>query len=116
MATYAQMTKQLGDVWVDALKRAEDSVTTAARTRPTVSAARRTRVFGQELPTMREVVEANYELAERLLKAQKHYALRAIEVAFPEPAKPVAAATHARRPAARKTRRARSSRTPAAPA
>ena len=54
---------------------------------------------------MREVVESNFELAERVLKAQKHYALKAVEVAFPETAKAApAAATHARRPAARKTR------------
>ena len=117
MATYAQVTKQLGDLWVDALKRAEDSVATAAKARPTMREARPVRLLGQEIPTMREVVEANFELAERVLKAQKHYALKTVEAAFPEAVKSApAAASHARRPAARKTRSRSRSRARAVPA
>ena len=100
MATYSQVTKQVGDLWVDALKRAEDAVTTASRTQsPSFrsGSAPRSQTLGQ-LPTLREVVEANFELAERVLHAQKKYVLKAVESAFPE----AKASGHPKKPAARK--------------
>jgi hypothetical protein len=88
MASYSDVTKQIGDLWVDAIKRAEDAVTQVARTRPATAAraAAPRSAFGRELPSLREVIEANFELAERLLRAQKEYALRALESAVPESA------------------------------
>jgi hypothetical protein len=99
-STYSQVTKQVGDLWVDALKRAEDAVTTSSRTQPSAfrpMSAPRSQTLGQ-LPTLREVVEANFELAERVLHAQKKYMLKAVEAAFPAPK----TSAHPKKPAARK--------------
>jgi hypothetical protein len=119
MATYTQVTKQFGDLWVDALKRAEEAVASAAKTRQTQPRRPiRQTTLSRELPTLHEVVEANFDLAERVLKAQKHYALKAIEAAFPEAAKPAAKA-HAepRKPAPRRKTTRRTTRpTPQVPA
>jgi hypothetical protein len=98
--TYSQVTKQVGDLWVDALKRAEEAVSTASRTRSPAlrpTSVPRSQTLGQ-LPTLHEVVEANFELAERVLHAQKRYVLKAVEAAFPE----AKAAAHPKKPAARK--------------
>jgi hypothetical protein len=115
MSTYSQATKQLGDLWVDALKRAEEAVSTAAKSRPqaTLRPAATVRRTGlrQELPSLHEVVQANFELAERVLKAQKHYALKAIEAAFPESAKPAKAHHEPRKPAAPRRKRTTRART-----
>jgi hypothetical protein len=112
MSQYSQATKQLGDLWVDALKRAEETVSTAAKSRTQAThrpAPVRRTGLRQELPSLHEVVQANFELAERVLKAQKHYALKAIEAAFPESA--TSARAHEPRKAATPRKRTTRART-----
>ena len=98
MATYAQFTHQLGTVLLEAARPVQDAVVQAlstleglagkvpglpeAATRPLVD-----HLGGLPgLPSARDVVSANFDLAERLLAAQRIFALRLVN-APAEPAR-----------------------------
>ncbi|CCH78581.1 hypothetical protein BN12_3000002 [Nostocoides japonicum T1-X7] len=89
MTSYQEITQQIGDQWVAALKRAEDTVSMVAdgiqqtRDRIDVPAsdafAKLSESFQEGLPKPSEIVEANFELTNRLLAAQRDLTLRLIE-------------------------------------
>jgi DNA end-binding protein Ku len=94
MTSYSEWTKQVGDAWVAALKRAEDAieaVSTGARESaakvnlPPVQVpeqiSRLNEAMADRLPKPAEIVEANFELTSRLLEAQRELTLRLIESA-----------------------------------
>ena len=76
MASYTEMTQKVGDQLIDALKRVEDagasmtsSLSEALPDAPSLPGADR-------LPSPTEIITANFALFERLLQAQKDFALR----------------------------------------
>lgn len=111
MTTYAEVTTKIADQWVAAFKGAEESVikwvegaqkATAKFDIPTFpvpeQVAKLNETFTEQLPKPSEIVQANFELATRLLAAQRDLAIRLLEVsASTEDAEPKAA------PAAKKT-------------
>ena len=98
MATYAQLTHQLGTALLEVARPVQDAVVQAfatleglagkvpglpeASTRPLVDHLQAL----PGLPSAREVVNANFDLAERLLAAQRTLALRLVN-ASAEPAR-----------------------------
>lgn len=89
MPSYADITRQIGDQWVAALKKAEDTVATVtngAQDRlskidlPQVPVPGQVSRLGESvvdrLPRPSEILEANFELTERLLAAHKALALK----------------------------------------
>jgi hypothetical protein len=104
VTTYSEWTKQVGDAWVAALKRAEDGIGTvstgvrrsAARVDlPPVQVpeqfSRLSEAMSGRLPKPAEIVEANFELTTRLLEAQRELTLKLLESATPEPGRTAAA-------------------------
>lgn len=104
MTTYSEWTKQVGDAWVAALKRAEDAIG-AVSTGVRESAAkvdlspvqvpeqfsRLSEAMSDRLPNPAEIVEANFELTTRLLEAQRELTLKLLESATPEAGRTAAA-------------------------
>lgn len=98
MATYAQFTHQLGTTLLEAARPVQDAVVQAlaaleglAGKVPGLPEASARPVVGHlqglpGLPSAREVVNANFDLAERLLAAQRTFALRLVN-ASAEPAR-----------------------------
>ena len=99
MPSYTEVTQQIGDQWVSALDSAQDVVSAYAagaqnvrkidygRTVPEpvakFNAAIRERLdeaIGERLPKPSEIVEANFELAQRLMAAQRDLTLRLLEL------------------------------------
>lgn len=96
MSTYSEWTRQVGDQWVAALKRAEDAITaastnlkeaTAKVNLPPVQVPEQISKFNEavaeRLPKPEEVVEANFELTTRLLAAQRELTLKLLEAGTP---------------------------------
>ena len=92
MTTYSEWTKQVGDAWVAALKRAEDAVesvstsmreSTAKMNLPPVQVpeqvSKLNEAVGEKLPKPSEIVEANFELTSRLLAAQRELTLKLLD-------------------------------------
>jgi hypothetical protein len=86
MTTYAEITKQLGDQWIEGIKKAEealtklaDNVTDAASNLPQVptpeALTRFNEAVAERLPNPREVIEANFDLTQRLLAAHRDFSL-----------------------------------------
>ena len=98
MATYAQLTHQLGTAVLEAARPVQDAVVQALATLeglagkvPGLPEASARPVADHlqglpGLPSAREVVSANFDLAERLLAAQRTFALRLVS-ASAEPAR-----------------------------
>ena len=93
MPTYQEIAKQIGDQWVGAIKQVEETLVQYAENAqnaaptfetpdiPTPEAvAQFTESISQQLPKPLEVVQANFELTERLLHAQRDLTLRLLEV------------------------------------
>jgi hypothetical protein len=93
MTTYSDQTKQIGDQWVAAIKRAEDAVTFASRQLAEATAkvdvpvvalpgqiTEITEAVTGNLPNPSEILEANFEFTTRLLAAQREFALQVLEL------------------------------------
>jgi hypothetical protein len=92
VTTYQEITRKVGDRWVAALKAAEDSIVELAASLedvrgkvelpdvPRPEALSRLKALSERLPKPSEVVEANFELTNRLLTAQRDLTLRLLEV------------------------------------
>jgi len=89
MTTYQDFTRQIGDQWVAALERAQETVTTVSQNVqeavakidvPPVPVPEKVTQFNEsvaeKLPKPSEILRANYELTERLLGAQNELALK----------------------------------------
>ena len=94
MPTYQDFTRQIGDQWVAALKRAEETVTTVSQNvqnavakidLPQVPVPEKLTQFNEsvaeKLPKPTEILQANFELTERLLGAQNELALKLLAAA-----------------------------------
>ena len=89
MSSYAQLTEQFGTRLLDAVKPAADVVARAVETVDGLLAqlpSLPTLPLTDRLPSRQEVVVANFDLAERLLAAQRDFALRLVHVS-PESAR-----------------------------
>lgn len=97
MTNYQDITRQIGDQWVAALKRAEDAVGTVASNVqgslpkfdvPQIPVPEQVTKFNEaiaeRLPKPSEILAANFELTERLLAAQKELALKVLAAATGE--------------------------------
>ena len=93
MTSYQEITRKVGDQWVAALKRAEDSIMKATENLDDVrgkvdlpdfpapaALTKLNEAFSERLPKPSEVVEANFELTSRVLTAQRDLTLRLLEV------------------------------------
>ena len=78
MARYTEMTEKLGSRLLDASKPAEDAALAAASAVNGITRRLPALPFADRLPTAAEIVEANYALFERLLAAQKEFAVRLV--------------------------------------
>lgn len=91
MSTYEDITRQVGDQWVAAFKQAEETVAEISRSvhqaAPRVAMpqfpvpeqlTRLRESLGERLPRPSEIVEANFELTQRLLAAQRDLSLSLI--------------------------------------
>ncbi|GAB4010744.1 hypothetical protein [Nocardioides ultimimeridianus] len=105
MSTYTEITTQIADQWVAALKTAEETVAKLSEnaqrvveaiptpTLPTGEPfAKLNEVLSERLPKPSEIVEANFEFTNRLLAAQRDLTLRVLEVASSSADKAAAAA------------------------
>lgn len=94
MSTYQEIIGQVADQWVAAFKRTEDAVSRYAENvqnaRPNFevpglptpeSLAELNQTLTEKLPKPSEIVAANFDLASRLLTAQRDLALRLLEEA-----------------------------------
>ncbi|GAB2969948.1 hypothetical protein [Nocardioides montaniterrae] len=101
MSTYREITTQIADQWVAALKSAEETVvklsenaqrvadaipTPTLPTLPNLPAvsepfAKLNEALAERLPKPSEIVEANFDFTNRLLAAQRDLTLRVLEVA-----------------------------------
>jgi hypothetical protein len=94
MTSYSDITRQIGDQWVAALKRAEEAVGTVAQNVqdglgkievPQIPVPEQVTRFNEavaeRLPKPSEILAANFELTERLLAAQKELALKVLAAA-----------------------------------
>lgn len=94
MTSYQDITRQIGDQWVAALKRAEDAVGNVAQSVqgalpkfevPQIPVPEQVTRFNEavaeRLPKPSEILQANFELTERLLAAQKELALKVLAAA-----------------------------------
>lgn len=99
MTSYQDITRQIGDQWVAALKRAEDTVATVAQNVQDATAklnvpqipvpeqvTKLNDAIAEKLPKPSEILQANFELTERLLAAQKDLALKVLAAATGESA------------------------------
>jgi hypothetical protein len=97
MSNYQDITRQIGDQWVAALKRAEEAVATTAQNVqdalpkfdiPQIPVPEQVTKFNEalaeRLPKPSEILAANFELTERLLAAQKELALKVLAAATGE--------------------------------
>lgn len=97
MTSYQDITRQIGDQWVAALKRAEDAVGNVAQSVqgalpkfdvPQIPIPEQVTKFNESvaerLPKPSEILQANFELTERLLAAQKELALKVLAAATGE--------------------------------
>jgi hypothetical protein len=106
--TYRELANQIADQWVAAMKNAEQVLVAIAEgsqrlaetaPKPLVevpsfgSLDKLNEVLGENLPKPSEIVETNFEFANRLLTAQRDLTLRLLEVnaAQAEAAKPARA-------------------------
>lgn len=109
MSSYEDITRQIGDQWVAALQRAEESVTSFAEEVveargnldiPQVPVpeqlSKLTETLSEQFPKPSEVVEANFELTERLLNAQKALTLKVLAASEPKAAAAAKASTSAK--------------------
>ena len=107
MTTYTEITNQIADQWVAALKNAEATVAKLSENAqrvveaiPTPSLptgepfAKLNEVLSEHLPKPSEIVEANFEFTNRLLTAQRDLTLKVLEAAASneKPAAPAAKA------------------------
>ncbi|GAB3867518.1 hypothetical protein GCM10028801_41730 [Nocardioides maradonensis] len=105
MTTYAEITTQIADQWVAALKTAEETVAKLSENAqrvveaiPTPSLpagepfAKLNEVLSEHLPKPSEIVEANFEFTNRLLTAQRDLTLKVLEAAAASSEKVAAAA------------------------
>ena len=112
MTSYQEITRKVGDQWVAALKRAEDSIVKLAEnvddTRRKVelpdfpapeALTKLNEVLSERLPKPSEVVEANFELTSRLLTAQRDLTLCLLEVSGRAAGRQPAAKTAAKKTA-----------------
>jgi hypothetical protein len=96
MSTYTEVTQQIGDQWVAALKRVEGALEAVSGGIGDASAkidlpklplpeqlAQATESLTAKIPQPSEVVAANFALAERLLAAQRDLTLRLLDAATP---------------------------------
>ncbi|TNM36486.1 hypothetical protein FHP29_20340 [Nocardioides albidus] len=99
MSTYREITNQVADQWVAALKNAEETVTKLSQNAqrfadampsiPTPSLpgaepfAKLNEALTEHLPKPSEIVEANFDFTTRLLSAQRDLTLRLLEVTTP---------------------------------
>lgn len=92
MTSYQDITRQIGDQWVAAFKRAEDAVSEYAENVQKVKGAldlpalptpeplaELSQSLTEKLPKASEIVAANFDLVNRLLTAQRDLALRLLE-------------------------------------
>lgn len=106
MPSYQDVTREIGDQWVAALKRTEDALASVAQgVRDRVDLpqipvpdrlSRLNDALSDRVPLPSELVKANFELTERLLVAQRDLTLRLLG------ASEEAAETPAPKPAAKK--------------
>jgi hypothetical protein len=92
MSTYSEITNQVADQWVAVLNSAADAVTKAAESTQRVTEAfpvsslpfsepltKLNEALAERLPQPREIVEANFEVTNKLLTAQRDLTLRLLE-------------------------------------
>jgi len=103
MTTYREITNQVADQWVAAMKNAEaviDSVSEGARLVPSATPEqgaefvwleKLNEVISEHLPKPTEIVEANFEFNSRLLAAQRDLTLKLLEANAPKAEAPKAA-------------------------
>lgn len=95
MPTYQEIANQIGDQWVSAIKQVEETLVQYAENArnatptfetpdiPTPEAvAKFSESMSLNLPKPREVIQANFELTERLLHAQRDLTLRLLDVGY----------------------------------
>ena len=105
MTSYQDITRQIGDQWVAALKRAEETVTSVTQNVQNAApkfevpqipvpeqVAKFNEAVAERLPKPSEILQANFELTERLLAAQKELALKVLSLATPADEAPAAPA------------------------
>jgi hypothetical protein len=99
MPSYTEVTQQIGDQWVSALERAQDMISAhqaGAQALPKIDYARAVpepvakfneaireqldEAIGERLPKPSEIVEANFELSQMLMAAQRDLTLRLLEL------------------------------------
>jgi hypothetical protein len=111
MSTYTDVTKQIGDQWVAALERAQDAISDHADLGqryasgvevdysqiPVPEAVAKfneairqqlDEAIGDQFPKPSEIVEANFELAQRLMTAQRDLTLRLLDASASASDKP----------------------------
>lgn len=111
MTTYTEITSKIADQWVAAFKGAEESLSKWAEGAQKTAAkfdvpsfpvpeqvGKLNEALTEQLPKPSEIVQANFELATRLLAAQRDFALRLLELG----AAAEAPAPAAKAPAAKK--------------
>lgn len=92
MPTYSEITAQIADQWIEALENAEKVAAAVseqgrrlAESLPQPTPVKLdgfekfTDIAGANLPSATEIVNANFDLASRVLAAQRNSALRLIE-------------------------------------
>lgn len=90
MTTYSEITNQIADQWIAALKNAEQLVgvasggaqrLTQSLPLPAVPAPFQelNEIITDKLPEPQEVVRANFEFTNRLLEAQRDFTLKLLE-------------------------------------
>jgi hypothetical protein len=100
VTTYTEWTTQVGDAWVAALKRAEDAIeSVSASVRESAATMQlpqfqvpeqmstMTNPLSEKLPKPSEIVEANFELTNRVLTAQRELTIKLLEASAPAAAK-----------------------------
>jgi hypothetical protein len=101
--TYDQLTTQIADRLAAGLQRIE-SVVAVSTEKASAIVAKGPNLpklpLTDKLPAPQEIVQANFTLLERLLNAQKHYALRILEATHQPADVPAPAATRSRKPSA----------------
>lgn len=98
MSTYREITTQVADQWVAALKHAEEAVTKQSENAQRLTDAFPTphlpggepfaklnEVLAEQLPKPSEIVEANFDFTTKLLAAQRDLTLRLLEVGATAP-------------------------------
>ncbi|WP_158296582.1 PHA/PHB synthase family protein [Nocardioides albidus] len=92
MATYEELTQQIGDAWIAAFKQTEEQMAAWAAQPPVSPVAATSAVFEWPYhekpeawldapPSVREAIEANFALSSRLLAAQHELTLKWLDLA-----------------------------------